>query len=75
MNLFDLSEKYKLAALVFVVWACWIVTTVVLAVFDDVGKLTGGDAVMGLTAVLGLPTIAAGILRWRRDGSKRDGEH
>jgi len=72
VNLLDLAQKYKLAALAFAVWACWIVSYVVLSVFSDVGTLSGNEAIMGLTAVLGLPAIAAGLIKWRsgRDTDK-----
>lgn len=66
MSIAEFSSKYKVPALVLVLWIMTIVTFVIFQAFIDITKLTMPVA-SAVGAVIGLPSLAAGLIKWRSD--------
>jgi len=59
-------QERKALSLVFVLWACWLVSYVVIQVFTDISKINAA-VVSALGTVFGLPALAVGVIKWRQN--------
>lgn len=69
----DLFEKYKFIRRAVVLWACWLITIVVLRVTEpDIIPLINSAVVAIVTGVIGILATAIGFYQWSRN---KDDEH
>lgn len=66
MNIWEYIDKNKIISAILVIWTYGLLTWVVFKVFADV-TLINAAVVSALASAVGIPAVAVGIFKWRRE--------
>lgn len=68
-----LFNRHKLVRRGIVIWACWLITTIVLKTWEDV-SLINASVISGLSVIVGILASALAHYKWSRDKDDSSGE-
>lgn len=68
-----LFNKHKFVRRGIVVWACWLITVIVLKTWEDLSLVTAA-VVSALSIVVGILATAVTFYKWSRDKDDKEGK-